>query len=398
MSGVRVFILTGDHSGDTHAGKVALALRALSPDIEIAGVGGERLQAAGATLLADQSKMNRIGFGALFSAPYHWLLKRKILAFLKTFKPNAVLLIDYGMFNLVVAKALKTLKIQVYYFIPPQVWASRRGRLKKIKASVDHVFCIFPFEAELYQSENIPVTYVGHPLIGELSPPADRYDFCTGNRLDPQKPIVGIFAGSRTVEIDYLLPPIVDSLARIARTVPGVQFVFARAASIPAEIFSQKLKNQLHALPVENSPRDAGYSVHVVSDQNHALMSVADALIAKSGTTTLEAALYNTPMIIIYKGSPILYQVAKRVIYLPFIGLPNILSGEKTALVPELLQHEANGRQIAETLTPLLNETSEDRARQKVGFAGLFAKLDAGNTAENVALALLKGIEIHQKK
>lgn len=219
----RLFIITGDYSGDVHAASVVRALRQINPETQVAAVGGANLKALGVELVSDQSIMGRLGLSSLFSAPEHWLLGRKILKYLDTFRPDAVLLIDYGMFNLWMAGQLKKRGIKVFYFIPPQVWASRKGRIRRIKAHVDHVFCIFPFEETLYRSQGIPVTYVGHPLAGQLPPRVDRALFCREHGLDPARPIVGLLPGSRKGEVASLMSPMVQSVMAIREQRPDAQ-------------------------------------------------------------------------------------------------------------------------------------------------------------------------------
>lgn len=380
----RLFIITGDFSGDIHAGKVVEALRQSQPDIKLAAVGGMHLKALGVNLISDQSRMGQIGFGSFLGAPYHALLGRRILHFLKQFRPQAVLLIDYGVFNLYMAALIKKLGIKIFYFIPPQVWATRRGRIKKIKAHVDHVFCIFPFEEELYRAHGIPVTYVGHPLVGELPAPANREAFCQEHGLSPEQPIVGLFPGSRKLEINYLLPEIIGSLPRILEHHPDTQFVLAKASSLEDSFFIQRFERANQCLPAEKKPR-----VHLITGQNHAILSVSDLIIAASGTVTLEAALYKTPMVIMYKLFPLVYQVAIRIAYLPCIGLPNILTDMHNPIVPELWQDKANPQTISETVRPLFDRQSVEVQKALRGFEQIQLDLNVGNAAANVAEGIL---------
>ncbi len=393
----RLFIITGDPSGDVHAANVARELRKLQPDIEIAAVGGTSLNALGVELISDQSKMARIGFGSVLGAPYHYFLGQKILKFLDKFKPDAVLLIDYGVFNLWMAKQLKQRGLKVFYFIPPQVWGSRRGRLKKIKAFVDHVFCIFPFEEDFYRSHGIAVTYVGHPLVGQLPPPSDRTSFCKNHELDPDRPIVAVFPGSRKIEIDYLLKPIIGSIPLIRKQQPNAQFVIGKAAAIQSDYFQQRLQAASASLSESDRASLTILETNHAAD-NHALMSVADLAIAKSGTTTLELALYDTPMIIVYKLSAIVAFIIRRVAYLPYLGLPNILMGD--FIVPEVLQEKANPVDISNALLPLFDPGSLENQKQKTGFQQIREKLRVGHSEDTtpvcVARALLARLDSQQ--
>jgi lipid-A-disaccharide synthase len=380
----RLFIITGDYSGDVHGAKVVEALRRMDSQLEIAGVGGSHLKAQGVRLLSDQSGMGRVGFGSVLGAPYHYFLGKRILSFLADFRPDAVLLIDYGVFNLHMAAQLKQRGYPVFYFIPPQVWASRKGRIRGIQAHVDHVFCIFPFEEALYQTHGVPVTYVGHPLVGELPPPVDRATFCREHRLNPDHPLVGIFPGSRKLEIDYLLPEIIGSLPLILKQVPNAQFVLAQAGSLDDAYFQKRLETALQHQSAELRP-----TLTVLANRNHAVLSVADAAIAKSGTVTLEAALYGTPMVILYKMNALVFGFGRRFMYLPCLGLPNILTDPKHPFVPELLQSDANPRAIAQAMIPLLNAASPQYQQQIAGFSRIQAQFNVGNTASNVAQGIL---------
>jgi lipid-A-disaccharide synthase len=383
----RLFVITGDHSGDIHAAAVIHALKQKLPQIQVAAVGGEAMRQAGAELFSDQSRMGKVGAGSILSAPEHYFLAQRILRFLKTFRPQAVLLVDYGMFNLLIAKQLKKMGLPVYFFIPPQVWASRRGRIRQIKASIDHVFCIFPFEKDLYASHGIPVTYVGHPLVGELPPPANRDAFCAQHGLDPSRTIVGIFPGSRRSELKDLLPRILQSLLLVQENRPAgsspIQFVLAKASSFAAGFFEEQLQIALSKL------KGKAPQLTVVTHQNHALMSVADALIAKSGTTTLEAALYKTRMILIYRISPWVYPIALKIAYLPCLGLPNILTNMKNPPIPELWQDAVNPQEISNALLPLLDPSSHESQKQDAAFEEIRQLLNVGQAPENVAKGII---------
>jgi len=387
----RLFIITGDHSGDIHAANVLKALKQLKPDIKVGAVGGNALREAGAELFADQSRMGKIGLGSILSAPEHYLLGKRILNHLQNFQPQAVLLIDYGMFNLWLARHLKEQGFKVFYFIPPQIWATRRGRIRKIQSSIDHVFCIFPFEKDMYESYHVPVTYVGHPLVGELAPAISKQDFCRAHHLDPERPLLGIFPGSRLSELKTLLPRILKSLPLLQKGRPAglapIQFVLAKANSFSEDVFQTHLQKSLKESGL--APSD----VHVVAGQNHALMSAADLLIAKSGTTTLEAALYKTRMILIYRISPWAYPIALKIAYLPCIGLPNILTDMTNPPVPELWQDAVNPKQITETLLPLLDPESPQSQKQGHAFEEISKKLNLGGTAKNVAKGIVKLLE-----
>ncbi len=384
----RLFIITGDHSADQHAANVLRHLKIHEPDIEVSAVGGDSLKEAGAHIFEDQSQMGRVGFGAFVSAPYHYFLGHRIVKYLESFKPDAVLLIDYGGFNLKMAKALKERGHKVFYFIPPQVWASRKGRIKAIKKYVDHVFCIFPFEETLYRECDIPVTYVGHPLTGELPQPVERKEFCEKHGLDPEAKIVALFPGSRKMEINYLLQPMIESTVLIENKWPKnrLQFVVAQPNSLADDYFSGELDEALKPLN-GNQP-----FIKVLKNQHHALQSVADVAIVKSGTATLETALYKTPMILLYKGHWFPAMIARKVMCLPCWGLPNILVDPEKPIIRELLQEDVTPQKIGDAVLPLFDPESIPYQKAMTGFEKIAEKmpLNGKNTTETVALELLK--------
>lgn len=391
MRANRLFLIAGDYSGDIHAAKVVRALRDEQPDIQLDAVGGNALKQLGVPLLSDQSQMGLVGFGAVLGAPYHYWLGERILRHLETFQPDAVLLIDYGGFNLYMAAKLKKRGYRVFYFIPPQVWATRKGRIRKIQAYVDHVFCIFPFEEALYQSHQVPVTYVGHPLIGELPPAPTRQAFCEQHGLKPDAPIVALMPGSRKLEIDYLLKSILGSVPLLLKHHPGAQFLLAQAGSLSDEYFQARLGAAWQA-----TGEPGVLPVQIIKNQNHALLGASDLMIAASGTVTLEGALYDTPMVLMYKLHPLVYQVAIRLMQLPCMGLPNILTDMENPIVPELWQDNANPRAIANAVLPLFDPASSQALKQRNGFEKIRRELNKGGAARNVAIGLLRLLDAQE--
>ncbi len=207
----KVFVITGEYSGDIHAGHVVEILKSTNPDIEVQGIGGDNLKNAGATLFCDHTKMSAFGFNFKMAIEHLQLEKEVSEYILDEFKPDLVLLIDYGTFNLRVAKRLKGKGIKVFHYIPPQVWASRKWRIKGIKKFVDKVLCIFPFEVEMYKKEGIDVHFCGHPLVKQLPEKADREEFFQKHGLDLTRPLVSVFPGSRPLELFYLADTFIKS-------------------------------------------------------------------------------------------------------------------------------------------------------------------------------------------
>lgn len=383
----RLFVVTGDPSGEAHAADVVRALHEIQPGIHVAGVGGHEMAEAGVHLLADHSQMARIGPGGFLAGiPYHLKLAAQIEQYLEAFQPGVVLLVDYGGFNLRLAKRLKSRGHRVAYFIPPQVWASRPGRMKFLQRYVDRVFCIFPFEMDLYERAGVPVTYVGHPLVSQLSVPEDRNAFCARHGLNADRRLIALLPGSRRMECDYLMGPMLASVPYLAARQQGAQFVISQAPNIKDEAFHAQLRDVLH---------HAGQvPVRVVKGDTPALLAHAWGAVVTSGTATLQAGLVQTPHVIVYKGHWLAYQLARRLIRVPCIGLPNLLCDPQNPPAPELWQADVNGQTIAASLTPLLTADSEARRYALRSFSTLRDVLapppSVGTSAAGVAAGLIK--------
>lgn len=335
----KIFIITGEHSGDIHASKVVNELRKTYPDLIIEGIGGENLKNAGVKLFSDQKKMAVMGLSLKIIIDHLTLGKRLVDYLTKEFKPDLVLLVDYGAFNLNIAKFLKrnNRNIKIYYYIPPQIWATRKWRINVVKKYVDKVLCIFPFEKEMYESAGINVHYCGHPLISQLPAPADREEFFERHGLDKNKKLVSIFPGSRVFELKNLMKLFIKSVEILKKMHPDIQFLISHAPNLSDDVFSKYL---------------AETEFKVIKGENHAMLSVSDALILASGTVALEACLYKTPMIISYRGPWLLYFIYLAVRCIDKVSLPNIIGGKY--IVPELLQMNAKPDLIAYNIEKLL--------------------------------------------
>lgn len=347
----KVFIVTGEHSGDTHAASVVEELRKINPDIEIEAIGGSNLEQQGVKLFATHAKMGVVGLDAIKAIFSHVQLGKDLINYLKNeFKPDLVLLIDYGGFNLRLAEFLKKEKFTVYYYIAPQVWASRKGRIEKIKKFIDKVMVIFPFEEDFHRNEGVNAEYVGHPLLSQLPKPKTKKKFCKENFIEENKKLVGIFPGSRTMELNYLLPIFIKSANLIyEKSDKEIEFFICRASNFSKEKFQTFLDKALKK--VKNNK-----IIFRVTNENHSLLSSSDAVILASGTITLEAALYQTPMAVSYKAPALVYYIYLMVKSLEYISLPNIISGEK--VVEEFLQYRAKPKLIADEIFELLYNES----------------------------------------
>jgi len=258
-----------------------------------------------------------------------------------------VLLIDYGGFNLRIAKELKKRGFKVLYYISPQVWASRKGRINAIKKYVSKLLVILPFEENFHKNEGVNAQYVGHPLISQLPKDFSKEEFLSINGLDPNKKIVGIFPGSRKMELNYLLPVFLESVKLIAKHAQKVQFCIGQAPNVSDELLLKYINN-FDMSDVE---------IKILKNQNHALLATADAVMLASGTITLEASLYETPMIVSYKGPLWAYLGYLMLRRLNIISLPNIIAGKN--IVKEFLQYDAKPEIISNEILSLLHNPSK---------------------------------------
>lgn len=370
----KIFIITGEYSGDIHGGKVLECLKKDNPDIQVEAIGGENLANAGAKLYCDHSKMSGFGFNFKMAIE-HLQLEKKLSEYLiNEYKPDLVLLIDYGTFNLRVAKRLKKSNpnIKIFHYIPPQVWASRKWRIKGIKKYVDKVLCIFPFEVEMYKEYGIDVHYCGHPLIAQLPNKANREEFFKKHNLDINKPLVSIFPGSRPLELKFLADTFIKSAKILKKKHPELQVCISHAPNLSDSIFDKYVKNT---------------DFKIIKGENQALLSVSDALILASGTVALEAALYQVPMIIGYRGPWIIYLIYLLVRCINNVSLPNIITGED--IVPELIQEKFNVDNICYEIERLLYDNNYKE--QKIMALGkVREKLSDKYSAKEVANEIVK--------
>jgi lipid-A-disaccharide synthase len=363
----KVFIITGEYSGNLHGARVAELLKQKNPDIIIEGIGEADMERAGVKLFCDHSKMSGFGLNFKMIVDHLSLEKRVSEYILNVFKPDLVLCIDYGTFNLRVAKRLKGSGIKVFHYIPPQVWASRKWRIKGIKKFVDKVLCIFPFEEEMYREYGIDVHYCGHPLISQLPQKADRDEFFERHGLDKSKPLVSIFPGSRPLELKYLANILIGGAKKLQKKHPELQFCISHAPNLSDDVFDKYVSDT---------------DFKVIRGENQALLSVSDSLILASGTVALEASLYQVPMIIGYGGPWIIYLAYLMFRCIKKVSLPNIVTGED--IVPELIQTKFTQENICyETEKLLYDKVYREETIEKLGHVR--AKLSDKYSAEEVA-------------
>ena len=322
---LRIMISCGEPSGDLYAGALATEILNIQPDAEITGFGGERLRAAGASLVATFGGLSVTGLAeALRVLPRSWRLYRQLVRAAEMRPPDVFVPIDFPDFNLILARALKRRGVAVVYYISPQLWAWRPGRVKTMKRVVDRVLVIFPFETAFYDAAGVPSTFVGHPLL-EMRTEINRDEFLRGLGLDPREPVVALLPGSRRNELRQLLPDMVHAAALIAAAVPDVQFIIPRAPHLDDELFA----------PIEDWSSQVGRPV-IVKNAADATLASADVAIFASGTVTVQAALHECPMVVVYRVAPLTYRIGKPLVSVETYAMANLIA--KRTVVPELIQ------------------------------------------------------------
>ena len=366
----RIMIVAGEASGDNHGANLIQAVHARDPSVQFFGIGGQRMRAAGMDVRVDCARLAVVG---LVEVLVHY---RELAAVLEQMRetlrrerPDLLVLIDYAGFNLRLAPTARALGIRVLYYVSPQVWAWRQGRVKTIRECVDMMAVLLPFEESFYREHGVPVRFVGHPMVDQIGPGAPREELLRAFGLDPARKTVGLFPGSRRSEIRRLLPVLMDAAIRLHREYPDLQFLLPRASTITDE----ELAPYLH---------DKSLGIVVVSGHGLDVMRACDAIATASGTVTLEIALTGTPMVIIYKVAWLTYWIARAMVKLDHIGLCNIVAGER--LVPELIQHDAKPAAIAAEISHVLTDSGY-AARMRAKLATVREKLGGGGGAGNIA-------------
>ena len=335
-------MVAGEPSGDLHAARVAEKLKALSPDLDLFGMGGDLMQKAGVDLIYHIRDSAVVGIGEVITAIPAFLKKRKHLKHLiRVRRSNAVVLVDFGDFNMPLARFAHRLGIPVIYYIPPKAWAWRGGRAKKIARTTTAVASIFPFEAEFYRNAGANVKFVGHPLLDFARTDLNCAEARRALGLREDASVLGLMPGSRRREIDRLLPVMLEVAAGIRQTLPDCQFILPLAPSIePAS---------LPKMPFVKIATGAVYEA----------MRASDLMLITSGTATLEAACLGTPMIVVYKMSRLSWHILRTIVKLDLSGLPNVIAGRE--VVPELLQDAVESARI----TPIALELLQDARKRE---------------------------------
>jgi lipid-A-disaccharide synthase len=361
--GPAVLLLAGEESGDLHGAAVARALRSRIPDVRLLGTGGNHMRDAGVELFAVLDDLAVMGFVEVVRhLRFFRKLARRVRGLLASGEIDLMIPIDYPGFNMRMAKSAHGLGVPVLYYIAPQVWAWKRWRAAQLARDADHVAVILPFEVDIFRGAGADVTFVGHPLVDALAregPNAWPLDA----RIDPNRPLLALFPGSRKQEVERHLEPFVGAALRLRADRPDLQIAVAQAPSL--------------------APLRVDTSDVLVVDGARGVLRAADAAIVKSGTSTLEATLAGTPFVCAYRTHPFTFAVARRVVKVDHIALANLVAGER--VVPELLQDRVTAESLAAEVGPLLDRDNADRARMVESLAAVRERLGTPGAAGRVA-------------
>ena len=367
----------GEASGDLHGATLCRALRTLEPDIRLIGMGGGRMADAGMDVIVDPTAHAAVGTSeALGRIPGLYRAYREMGRRLHDERPRALVLIDFPEFNLRLARRARRAGVPVVYFVPPQLWAWRPGRVRPMARRVSQVLAVFPFETSLYERHHVPVEFVGHPLLDVLPLDLTRDEARRRLQADPGHSLIGLLPGSRREEIERLLPPMLDAARRLAAADGRRRFVLGLAPTVDRA----QVQASLDAA--------GGPPVELVSGHTYDLMVAADVLLIASGTATLEAALLGTPMVLCYRVSRTTELIARLLTHVEWIGLPNLVAGR--VVVPELIQAQVTGAHLAAEATRLLDEDPVAATAQRAAFKELRARLGEPGVGRRAALAVLR--------
>ena len=363
-----IAIVAGEASGDLYAAALMRALRVREPHLQVSAFGGPRVQAEGAALIGSYEGLSVTGLTeALSVLRRSYAMLNRIEAAARAHRPDVFIAIDFPDFNFRLLPRMRKLGIPIVYYISPQLWAWRPKRIATIQRYVDKMLVIFPFEREIYERVDVPVEFVGHPLIELATADRPRHEFLTAMGLDPSRPVVALLPGSRPNEIRHVLPTVVAALPRIRTAIPNVQFLLARAPGLDDDLF-------------------AAAGVTTATGQSDDVLAAADVAIVASGTATIQTALHDTPMVIVYRVSPMTSAIVRRLIGLSTFGMVNLVAGKSVA--KELIQDAFTPVAVAEETIALLS--SPDRAAaMRRDLLDVRTKLGGVGASERAAEAVL---------
>jgi lipid-A-disaccharide synthase len=374
----RILLVAGEASGDAHGADLVNALKCQAPGIEVFGVGGQYLREAGMHTLVDTAAIAGMGlFEARDKLKALVRAYRQLTAILRTAPPDLLVLIDFPEFNLRLAKIAKRVGVQVFYYISPQVWAWRRRRVYTIARRVDRLAAVFPFEPAFYAAHGCTVDFVGHPLVDRVHPDRSREETRQRYGLDLARKTIALLPGSRAQEVRYLLDPLLGATTLLGN---NYQFVIAVASTLN--------ETDLREWVGQNK-------IPVVQGDTYNLLHAADLALVASGTATLETALLERPMVIVYRLAPLTYALARLIVRVPFIGMPNLIAERR--VVPELIQSEVTPTRIAAEARQLLENPQAYRLAQE-GLREVRRRLGPGGAAERTATLILEMLKSKEER
>jgi lipid-A-disaccharide synthase len=337
-----IMVSCGEASGDLYAGALVREVRALDPGAQVFGFGGDRLGEAGAELIGDYRGLSVTGLVEVVRLlPRTYAMYRQLVNAARERRPDALVAVDFPDFNFRLARAVAGLGIPVVYYVSPQLWAWRSGRLEAMKRFAARVLVIFPFEPPLYERAGIPVEFVGHPLIDLVTTGGDRGAFLASAGCDPSAPTIALLPGSRTNEVRRILPVLLEAAPLVAAKVPEAQFVIARAPGLDDRLF-------------DPASLDTRVRLAIVEGRTDAVISASDLVVTASGTATVQTALHERPMVIVYRLSPLTYRAGIRFVKVDTYGMVNLVAGRR--VVPELIQDAFTPDTVAREAVSLLTD------------------------------------------
>lgn len=336
----RVLIVAGEPSGDLHGSGLVRELKKRRPGLEIYGIGGDRMESAGMELLYHISAMSFMGFAEVVrNLPFIRSVERRLAEELVRRRPDIVVLIDYPGFNLRLARRAKRRGLKVLYYISPQVWAWHRSRVKQMKSTIDALKVVFPFEVDIFRQGGVEAEFVGHPLVEQLGSPMTRTEFLHRFGLSPEKKLLALLPGSRAQEISSILPTMIE-VAEQLRATHAIEVAVGIASNLDVKTIRPYLP--------------PGSPIHLIEEGTHELMAHADAAIVTSGTATLETGWFGTPMVVVYKTSPLTFTIGRMLVNVKNIGLVNIVAGK--TVVPEFIQGEMTAENLAKAVGRIFDD------------------------------------------
>jgi len=381
---LRFGMVAGEASGDLLAAHLIAALQARRPQLAFFGIGGPRMLARG---FESQVPMEKLAVRGYAEVLRHYreimAIRRRLAARLLAERPAAFIGVDSSDFNLDLERTLKDAGIPAIHYVSPSIWAWRGWRLRRIARSVTHLLAMYPFEPALYEKAGVPVTYVGHPLADVIPLEPDKGRARAELRVPPGRRLIALLPGSRRSELHYMADTFVQTARRLLQDLPDAHFVCPTASRATRDMFEAALRRH----------QAGGLPLTLLFGHSHEALAAADLALVASGTATLEAALFKTPMVIVYRQSPLTWALMRRMLYLPYIGLPNILAGER--LVPEFVQDRATPGRLAEALLALLHDSGAQR-RQVEKFRELHRVLRQ-DTAQKAAEAVLAVVDASRR-